>query len=151
MCLYRVLAARRTFGQDFHALGTDSRRSVFSFLPNVVRLALFANVQQFSRSQFQRSLFALNALKDTCDERCHADELCYKAIRRALINFFRRRVLLQFSHRHDRNHIGHGERFGLIMRYIYRCNSKLLLEITQPDARILADLRIKIGEWLVEK
>ena len=80
-----------------------------------------------------------------------ADEIGDKGGLRVLVHLARAADLLDAAAVHDRDAVGHGERFLLIVRHVDERRAELVLDPLQLELHLLAQLHVERAERLVEK
>ena len=85
------------------------------------------------------------------DEIGQPDKIGDEPDRRRAINIERRRLLYDETRIHNRDHIGHGQRFQLIMGDIDGGDAETLYQIANFGPGFFAKLGVQIGQRLVEQ
>ncbi len=80
-----------------------------------------------------------------------ADEAGDEAVLRMVVELALRADLLDLAVAHDDEAVGHRQRLVLVVRHHDRGEAELALELADLDPHLLAQLRIEIGERLVEQ
>ena len=80
-----------------------------------------------------------------------ADEVRDECVLRLVVNILRLADLLDFALVHDDDGVGHGQRFFLIVRDIYKCNPHSLLDVLQLVLHVLAQAQVERAQRLVEQ
>ena len=78
-------------------------------------------------------------------------EACNKFGLWVLVYLFCRTDLLEVSLMHDSYPVAHGKRLFLIMGYIHKCDSQLLLQPLELHLHLLSEFQIKCSERLIKK
>ena len=90
---------------------------------------------------------AISCLLDCCIDEVHlrrSDKSCHEEIVRIIIQILRCVILLYNTVLHDTYPVSHCHGFSLVMSYIYKCSSQLLVQFADLAPHLCSELGIEI-------
>jgi len=141
---------------EYHRSNLSGNSSVLRLRDyNILRS--YNNINERSLRHIIHAL-ELSATKSYLHITCHdslenvtlADKVRNKCILRLIIYILRCTYLLYSSLRHYNNLIRHRKCLFLVMRYIYKCNSELVMHILKLKLHLLTHLKVKCSKRLIK-
>ena len=103
------------------------------------------------RTTVEAVLRRLRAEDRALDEVGGADEVGHELVRRPLVDVARAADLLDAPFVHHRDLVRQRQRLALVVRHVDRGDLQLALQPLQLEAHLLAQLRVEVGQRLVEQ